>query len=389
MYQRHDGDPMMKITNVEAFALRYQTEKPSKEQTDNYYLHDEGWRSIYSRYHETMVVRITTSDGIVGYGEGQSPVSPRTSKTIVEDLCRPVLMGKDPFDVEYLWQRLFTAMRERGHYTGFYIDALAGCDIALWDIIGQATGKPVHKVLGGRYRDRIPLYAGIAGNTAESAAAQAAKHVADGYRGLKIHTTLPRPEILEIVAAVREQVGPDVKLMVDLHIQYSVPEATLLGRGLEKLDVMWLESPTAPEDIPGQAALAAALDMSVAIGEWTRTRYELREVFERRACDITMPDIARTGLTEGKRIASLADTYNIPVTPHIGGGGILSIAATLQFSAAIPNFLIMEHSPGAYESKGQITVRKPVIEEGAFVVNDLPGHGVIIDTEALERFAID
>ncbi len=379
----------MEIAQVEAFALRYQTEKSSEEQTDNYYVPSEGWRCIYARHHETMIVRITTSDGIVGYGEGQSPVSPRTSKTIVEDLCRPILRGADPFDVEYLWQRMFTAMRERGHYTGFFIDALAGCDIALWDIIGQATGKPVHKVLGGRYRDRIPLYAGVGGSTPEAAAAQAAKHVSQGYGGLKIHSTHGRSEILEIVAAVREQVGPQIKLMVDVHTQYSIPEATLLGRGLEELDVMWLESPTAPEDIPGQAALAQALDLSVAIGEWTRTRYELREVFERRACDITMPDIARTGLTEGKRIASLADTYNIPVTPHIGGGGILSIAATVQFSATIPNFLIMEHSPEAYESKGQITTRKPMIENGTFVIDDMPGLGVVIDTEALEAFAID
>lgn len=378
----------MKITQIEAFALRFQTEKSSKEQKPHYSVSDEGWRSIYSRHHETMVVRITTSDGIVGYGEGQSPVSPCTSKTIVEDLCRPILMGKDPFDVEYLWQRMFTSMRERGHYTGFFIDALAGCDIALWDIIGQATEKPVHKVLGGRYRDRIPLYAGVGGTTPAAAVAQAAKHVSQGYGGLKIHTTHERSKILEIVAAVREEVGPQVKLMVDLHTQYSVSEATMLGRGLEQLDVMWLESPTAPEDIPGQATLAQALDMSVAIGEWTRTRYELREVFERRACDITMPDIARTGLTEGKRIASLADTYNIPVAPHIGGGSILSIAATVQFSATIPNFLVMEHSPEAYEMKGQITTRKPTVENGAFVLDDMPGLGVVIDTEALEAFAI-
>ena len=378
----------MEITQVEAFALRFQTDKSSEQQGPHYSVSNEGWRSIYSRHHETMVVRITTSDGIVGYGEGQSPVSPRTSKTIVEDLCRPILMEKDPFDVEYLWQRMFTSMRERGHYTGFFIDALAGCDIALWDIIGKAAGKPVHKVLGGRYRDRIPLYAGVGGSTPAAAVAQAAKHVSQGYGGLKIHSTHGRAEILEIVAAVREQVGPQVKLMVDLHTQYSVPEATMLGRGLEELDVIWLESPTAPEDIPGQAALAQALDMSVAIGEWTRTRYELREVFERRACDITMPDIARTGLTEGKRIASLADTYNIPVTPHIGGGGILSIAATVQFSAAIPNFLIMEHSPEAYALKGQITTRKPTVEDGSFILDDMPGLGVTIDTEALETLAI-
>ena len=114
----------MQITHVDAFALRFQTERASEQQGPYYSMAPEGWRSIYSRHPETTVVRITTSDGIIGYGEAQSPVSPRTSKTIVEDLCRPILIGKDPFDVEYLWQRMFTSMRERGHYTGFFIDAL-------------------------------------------------------------------------------------------------------------------------------------------------------------------------------------------------------------------------------------------------------------------------
>ncbi len=173
-----------------------------------------------------------------------------------------------------------------------------------------------------------------------------------------------------------------------MHTTLSVPAAIELGRKLEALGVLWLESPTVPEDIQGQAEIARALDMAVAIGEWTRTRFEMREAMERRAYDIAMPDIGRTGLTEGKKIACLADTYNIPVAPHVGGGGILSIAATVHFSASIPNFLIMEHSPDAYATKCQIVKAPLPVADGAFLVSDSPGLGVQVDEEALSRLAV-
>lgn len=384
----------MRITSVDAFALKFHA-RPAGDQEDahqedlgDYFIARDGWPSIYSRRHETMVVRIATDQGITGYGEGQSPVSPRTSRTIVEDLCRPILLGRDPFDVEALWQRMFTSMRERGHYTGFFIDALAGCDIALWDIMGKATGKPVHKLLGGRFRDRVQVYAGLSGGQPSSVAEKAAQYVQQGYRAIKLHLRGSSEEIAGVVAAVRASVGPDVVLMVDVHTTFSVPAAIELGRKLEALGVLWLESPTVPEDIKGQAEIARALDMAVAIGEWSRTRFEMREAMERRAYDIAMPDIGRTGLTEGKKIASLADTYNIPVAPHVGGGGILSIAATVQFSASIPNFLIMEHSPDAYPTKCQ-TIKAPLpVADGAFLVSDQPGLGVEVDEEALARLAV-
>ncbi|MEE2710667.1 MAG: mandelate racemase/muconate lactonizing enzyme family protein [Gemmatimonadota bacterium] len=374
----------MKISNVSAFALRFMD---SEEAGSPYHLPREGWRSVSPGAHEAMVVRIETDEGVFGYGEGQSPVSPDTTKTIVDDLCTPFLLGKDPFDVEFLWQRLYSAMRERGHPTGFYMDALAACDIAIWDILGKAAGKPVHKILGGRYRDRVRLYAGIGGPDPEKAADRATEFVTDGYDALKLHLPIDRRKVLPVVAAVRERVGPDVDLMVDLHTQYSVSDAINIGRGLEELDAFWLEAPTVPEDIQGQVEIARALDIQIANGEWSRTRYEMREAFERRTCDVTMPDIGRTGLTEGKRIAILADTYNIPFSPHIGGGGILAIAASIQLSAAIPNFIIMEHSPGAYASKCRITHSVPQPADGAFILDDTPGLGVDVDDRILETLS--
>ena len=275
----------MRITDVEAFAIRIPRNGGSDEPgRPPVYSIPDGRHSIKSDMHETLVVRVTTDAGLAGYGEGQSPVSPETPMTIVDNLCRPLLVGADPFDVDYIWQRQFDGMRERGHLTGFYVDALAACDIALWDLMGKATGKPAHKLLGGRFRDRIELYTGCAGREPDSAADRA-------------------------------------------------------------------------------------------------------EALERRAFDVLMPDIGRTGLTEGKRIAVLADTYNIPVSPHVGGGGLLSIAATIQLSAAIPNFLVMEHGHGSYPTACRIALDAPQPVDGAFPVNDEPGLGVRIDDSALRRFS--
>ena len=386
----------MKIADVQAFPIRISeradeksegSTRPPTIEFGDYYVDRTAFTSIYSHHHETTVVRVTTDTGIVGWGEAQSPVSPNTTATIVHDLVRPLIMGRDPFDIEAIWTRNYGAMRERGHPTGFYIDAIAGTDIALWDIVGKAVGVPVHKLAGGRYREEVPLYAGIGGTDPAKVSDAAGEHVELGYRALKLHLLLDVEGVAEICRAVRERVGPAIMLMVDVHMRQTVANAILLGRHLESLGCTWLESPTVPDDIPGQAEITRALDMAVAIGEWTRTRYEMREQFERRAYDILMHDIARTGITEGHRIATLADTYNIPVAPHVGGGGILSVASTVEFSASCPNFMIMEHGHHANAVKSKIlkTPYEPV--NGSFWVTDRPGLGVDVDEGALARYA--
>lgn len=354
----------------------------------DYFVDKEVFTSIYSKHHETTVIKIETDTGIVGWGEAQSPVSPTTTKTIVDNLVRPLIMGRDPFDIEAIWTRNYGAMRERGHPTGFYIDAIGGTDIALWDIVGKATGKPVHKLAGGRYRDKIKLYAGIGGTDPDNVAGLAEEHVGYGYQALKLHLLLDADGVAEIARAVRKRIGPKIMLMCDTHMRQSVTSAIKLGRELEKLDFTWLESPIFPEDIPGAAALSEALDMAVAIGEWSRTRYEMREAFERRAYDIVMHDIARTGITEGHRIGTIADTYNIPVAPHVGGGGILSVASTVEYSASCSNFMIMEHSHEANAYKNAITAENYGPTNGYFEVTDKPGLGIEIDQSLVEKYLV-
>lgn len=377
----------MKIADIRAFPLRISTSEEALPAGGDYHVDHSRSITIYSPYHETTVIRIETDNGIVGWGEAQSPVSPNTTATIVRELVRPLVLGRDPFDIEAIWTCNYDAMRERGHLTGFYIDALAGTDIALWDIVGKAIGKPVHKIAGGRYREEIPLYAGIGGTDPVKVADAAEEHVGYGYKALKLHLLLDVASVAEICRAVRQRVGPDIMLMVDTHMRQTVASSIMLGRELEKLSFTWLEAPIIPDDIPGQAEIARALDMAVAIGEWTRTRYEMREQFERRAYDILMHDIARTGITEGHRIATLADTYNIPVAPHIGGGGILAIAATVEWSASCPNFMIMEHAHHANAMKSRILKEPYEPENGYYKVTDRPGLGVEVDEGALEGYA--
>ena len=176
--------------------------------------------------------------------------------------------------------------------------------------------------------------------------------------------------------------------MVDVHTTRDVSGAIELGRGLEALGVRWLEAPTAPEGARNHAEIASALDMQVATGEWLRTTWEWRQWIDLRAFDVAMPDIALTGLTEGKRISALCDSYNMPIAPHVDGGGILSVAASVQYSGAIPNFQILEHSHKAHEQKARIALKFPEPVNGVFVLDDTPGLGVEIDEAAVERYAV-
>ncbi len=385
----------MKIKEITAFPIRISrsseeegNDLPTVIDFGDYFIDEQAFTSIYSKHHETTVIKIETDTGIVGWGEAQSPVSPRTTQAIVEDLVRPLVMGRDPFDIEAIWTRNYGAMRERGHPTGFYLDAIGGTDIALWDIIGKVTGMPVHKLAGGRYRQKVKLYAGLGGTDPEQVADMAEEHVGIGYKALKLHLLLDADGVAEIARAVRNRIGPGIMLMCDVHMRQSVSSAIKLGRELEKLDFTWLESPLVPEDIPGAVALAEALDMAVAIGEWSRTRYEMREAFERRAYDIVMHDIARTGITEGHRIGTMADTYNIPIAPHVGGGGILSVAATVEYSASCSNFMIMEHSHHANDVKNAITAEYYGPNNGFFEVSDRPGLGIEIDQSLVEKYLV-
>lgn len=258
----------MKITDVIAYA--YKRPQPHDRPTDaprdgDYYVR-LGLPTLYSVNNEATLVRIETDTGVVGWGECLAPVVPDAVAGIIAQLLRPLLIGADPRDVAVLWDRMYDAMRVRGHLTGLYIDACAAVNIALWDLFGRATGQPISRLLGGRYRERLCLYhSGVPGDSPAL--------VTRGFAALKIHLpAFPPAEVIATVAAVRAAVGPEVTLMIDGHWQYAVSEARWIGEQVAPYDVRFFEAPIAPEDSAGQAALAQMLSVPVAIGEGERTR---------------------------------------------------------------------------------------------------------------------
>jgi L-alanine-DL-glutamate epimerase-like enolase superfamily enzyme len=156
--------------------------QPDVDMFGDYYISRDEWTAIYTNRHETLVIRIETTDGMVGWGESQAPVGSQAVKEIVEQLCRPVLIGQNPLDREHLWYRMYSSMRERGHITGFFVDALAGIDLALHDLVGKELGLPVYRLLGGKMRDEIELHVGISDIDSTALAETAAEHASLGYK---------------------------------------------------------------------------------------------------------------------------------------------------------------------------------------------------------------
>jgi galactonate dehydratase len=316
--------------------------------------------------------------------EALAPVAAEAVAGIVVGLLRPLLLGADPADVEPLWGRLYGAMRVRGHRTGFYIDALAAVDIALWDLFGQLAQQPVARLLGGRYRDRLRVYhSGVAGRTPAERAEMAVGLAGQGFSGVKLHLGHSVDEDVESVLAIRAACGPGLAIMLDGHWRYTVKEALQIGRRLDSAGLLFFEAPIAPEDTAGHAALAAALAVPIAIGEGERTRWQFLSLLQARALDIAQPDIGRTGLSEGRRIAHLCETFNVPVAPHVSTGLGIRFAATLHYAAALDNFLILEHQ-GALLPAINASLTSPItITGGEIAVPTGPGLGVTLNEAAI------
>ena len=393
----------MKITAIKAFPLRATrdyvkstglqipklADQPAKSLPERA-LTASGHRHIcsYPRGVQSLLVRVQTDAGIEGIGESHAPVAPQVAKTIIEHLLGPVIMGEDPRSVDVIWEKMYSTMRLRGHSTGFMTEAMAGIDIALWDIFGKSIGLPIYRLLGGGYTHRIKAYAsGVPGTTRQERVGNARRFVEEqGFTAVKGsigRNTLER-EVAEMAALV-DALGDEAHLLVDAHGAYDAQTATELGLQLQALGVYWFEDPLMPEDHAGYKQLADYLAMAVAAGETECNRYQFRDRLAARAVDIILPDVCRAGgISEGLKIARLADIHNTPWAAHVSMGTPIHIAAALHLAAATPNFLICE-CPTHPNPIGNNLLRTPVIcEDGYFHVPEGPGLGIELDETALE-----
>lgn len=396
----------MKIAKVEAFPIQA---KPSDSRA---YWGSRAWgderpagqaelsteypvplrrRFVYSRTIDTVVVRIETDDGRVGWGEAKAPVAPQVTAGIVDRLLRDILIGADPRDALVLWERMYAGMRVRGHRAGFYLEAIAGVDIALWDLAGQAASAPISTLLGGKMRESIRVYAsGIPALPLEAPDAaiedlgeEARALRATGYTGVKMAIGRGVEGDLRSIRAVRDATGDGFAIYADAAGVYSRADAMRLGEALEELGVGFFEMPIPPEDVEGYAELAQRLAIPIALDS-IMSRHETVELIRNRAIDIVQPDVCRAGgITECRRIAELADCFGLAFQPHVSIGSAIHVAASAHLAVAMPNSIVCEYWIGDNPIGASVARTPAEVRDGYLFAPAGAGLGIDLDSEKL------
>ena len=350
-----------------------------------------------------IFVKLTTDNGIVGYGEIYAATfGPHVIEHMARDVAERHFIGADPFHIEHIWRSVYGrgyTLRPDVSLQG----VLSGLEIACWDIVGKAVDKPVHELLGGRVRDRVRSYTYIyphAGDTrdvyvdADAAAERAAEYVAEGFTAIKFdpagaYTVFdghqPSMAALDLseqfVARIREAVGTKADLLFGTHGQFTPSGARRLARRIEPYDPLWFEEPTPPENPAAMAQVAAGTSIPIATGERLTTKYEFHAVLQAGAANILQMALGRVGgLLEGKKIAAMAEANYAQIAPHLYCGPIEGVA-NLQLATCTPNFLILE---GIHKWEGfhAELLRKPVQWADGYVLPPSePGLGVELNEE--------
>jgi len=371
----------MQITRIQAFPLRY----PEPHDSDK------------PRY--VTLVRVDTDAGISGWGEciAQWPEAALAVPVIVEHGFAPLLRGEDPRDVERLWER----MRAHSFWYGsggIATFAISAIDMALWDVKGKDLGVPVYALLGGKRMDAMRACASVIFDTVhvDATAREFADYRARGYTAMKggwgksPETAFgrdPRRD-LALVRVLREAVGPDADLIVDVgtHVRWSVNHAIRMARAFEEFNLFWIEEPLAPDDLAGYRRLRAAIATPIATGEKEWTVRAFRDLIHSGGVDIVMPDPGRAeGLTGMKKIVELAAHAGVRFTPHSWSSAINTAAAAHVFASS-PNGVVFELKPNWNPMQHELVAEPLAQQDGLIPVPDRPGLGVSVNEAVVERY---
>ena len=338
-----------------------------------------------------LLLRLETDDGYVGWGEPVVEGRAATTQACIHEL-EPYLLGEDPRQVEHIWQTLYRG----GFYRGGPVltSALSGIDQALWDIKGKALGVPVHELLGGAVRNKMAVYSWIDSDTPEIAAKSALEKKAQGFSHIKMMGTdkigwitdsRTVTDLLEKVQAVRDAVGPDFGIAIDFHGRTHQSTARTLLKELEPMKPLFVEEPVLVENVDVFEQLHRFTTIPLATGERCYTRWGFKELLERGCVDIIQPDLSHAGgISEVRRIAAMAETYDVALAPHCPLGPV-ALAACLQVDFASVNACLQEQSVGMAYNKGQEVdsyLRDPSVfqyQDGYVDLMQGPGLGVDVD----------
>ncbi|WMS42246.1 mandelate racemase/muconate lactonizing enzyme family protein [Acuticoccus sp. MNP-M23] len=338
-----------------------------------------------------VLVEVRTDAGITGVGETLGRFAPRAYAEIVETLLKPRLVGREATDIAAHWNTMRRALS--GRAGGMLIEAIAGVDIALWDILGKAAGMPIATLLGGTGRRQIDVYAAAVNWLDDGAAdAELDRYLERGFNRIKVKMARPVTQACRRIERIRARAGDDIGLCVDANWGFTLDEALVVADALSANGYFWFEEPLRPEDEAGYRELRRRTNVPLAAGESNYTVDQARHLVETRTLSVLQPDVARAGgITETRRMALLADAYDVGYAPHIGMSGIVCETASVHLSAAMPNFRVMECETDASPFKVALADLSPGCvraENGTLDVPTGPGLGLEIDWDAVGRLTV-
>jgi D-galactarolactone cycloisomerase len=379
----------MKIAELRLHVLKSPLAEP--------FAFSQGW----VRQRSATLVEVVTDDGIVGWGEAfaQGLEPPEIAAAVIEHALAPIVLGRDPLDVEVLWHSMYHLTRDYGR-KGSVVAAISAVDIALWDIAGKVRGQPIHRLLGGAFRTRVQPYATgfyrIAGQgEAVRLADEALNHFDAGFTLMKVKLGYGVDDDLACMHAIGKAIqGKPIRLMIDTNHAYGRAEALRLGRALAEFDLRWYEEPVAPEDLQGYVELRQKLPMPIAGGENEHTLFGFRDLLAAGCVDVAQPDIGSCGgITAGRHIATLAQAHGVQVNPHVWGSAIAQ-AASLQFIAALPvthhslfaQQPVLEYDRSSHPFRQQLITQPIGQVDGWVPIPAGPGLGVEVDRAVLDKY---
>jgi len=345
-------------------------------------------------FHGWLVVEIFTDDGLAGIGN--AALAPQVTKQTIDLYLKPLLINQNPWDIEFLWQHMYRKTMAFGR-KGIGMAAISAVDIALWDLLGKSAKQPVYRLLGGRTKPRIPVYASRLYATELSVlAAEAKRYKEEGYKAMKLRFgwgpvdgAAGMQHNVDLVRTVRETVGSDIDVMADAYMGWTLDYAKRMLPLLEPFHLRWLEEPVIPDDVQGYAELKSYGRIPIAGGEHEFTLYGFRDLLQARAVDYIQFDTNRVGgITQARKIAALAEAYSVPVIPHAGQMHNYHVVMASLNSPMAEYFPMVDVEVGN-ELFWYLFEGEPKSKDGFIDLDDnVPGLGLTIDEEKLQDFEV-
>jgi len=373
------------IRKVQAIAVRVARDTPylgaledGVRVSEQGYFVRPGNRSVYSIHDQSTLVRVECDNGAAGWGECVSFVVPEVAVRLIHDILGPLLVGRDPRHPAVLYHDMYDLMRVRGYFGGYWHDAIAAVDIALWDLAARLADLPLCELLGGRRHAALPAYvSGLPASTIDARLELAQTWQQRGFQAVKFAAAVAHEGTALEMRRLRETLGPAATILCDMHWKHTAPEAIRLIQQMQPYGLAVAEAPCHPEDVEGLAIVARAVQTPIGAGEELRTVFEYLPRLERRAIGVIQPEMGRTGVTSFMEICNLARAFHVVVMPHASIGIGIFQAASLHASAVLPHLAMHEYQHSIFDKNLRCVQTDMRCAEGHFQLPSGPGLGTV------------